>query len=155
MGQRQYMRAVVQRVSQARVLVDHREVGAIQHGLLVLLGVGEDDTEVDLTYMVKKIVTLRIFEDEAGRMNRSVTDVDGSVLAVSQFTLYGDVRKGRRPSFVSAMQPDVAQQLFDRYVEQTRAMGLCVETGQFGAMMHVELINDGPVTLLIDSKKVF
>ena len=149
------MRAVVQRVSQARVLVDDREIGAIQQGLLVLLGVGEHDTDADLAYMVHKIASLRIFEDADGRMNRSVIDVDGSILAVSQFTLYGDVRKGRRPSFVSAMQPDSAKQLFDRFVEESRALGMCVETGQFGAMMQVELINDGPVTILVDSKKDF
>lgn len=155
MGQRQCMRAVVQRVSQARVLVDGQVVGQIGEGLLVLLGVGQDDTSVDLTYTVNKVAALRIFEDEDGRMNRSVSDIDGAILAVSQFTLYGDVRKGRRPSFVSAMEPSKARTMFEQYVEQTRALGLCVETGTFQAMMAVELTNDGPVTILVDSKKDF
>ena len=155
MGQRQYMRAVVQRVSQARVLVDDQVVGQIGEGLLVLLGVGQDDTPIDLAYTVNKVAALRIFEDQDGRMNRSVSDVDGAILAVSQFTLYGDVRKGRRPSFVSAMEPSKARAMFEQYVEKTRALGLSVETGTFQAMMAVELTNDGPVTILVDSKKDF
>ena len=155
MGQRQCMRAVVQRVSQARVLVDNQVVGQIGKGLLVFIGIGQDDTEADLTYTVNKVAALRIFEDEDGRMNHSVSDVQGGILAVSQFTLYGDVRKGRRPSFVSAMDPLEARTFFDRYVEKTRALGVSVETGTFQAMMDVELTNDGPVTILVDSKKDF
>lgn len=149
------MRAVVQRVHSARVEVAGRVTGEIGAGLLVLLGAGGKDVETDLDYVVHKIASLRIFEDDAGKMNLTVEDIEGQVLLVSQFTLYGDCRKGRRPSFVSAMHPDQAEPMVERAVEKLRARGLTVETGEFGADMDVHLINDGPVTLLIDSKKEF
>lgn len=149
------MRAVVQRVSSAKVTVDSKVVGQISNGLLVLLGAGENDTHKDVEYVADKIANLRVFEDENEKMNLSVTDVNGSVLAVSQFTLYGDCRKGRRPSFARAMKPDTAKTLFELYVELTQQRGLAVETGVFQANMQVDLVNDGPVTLLIDSSKVF
>lgn len=149
------MRAVVQRVSSARVDVEGETVGRIDGGLLVLLGAGENDDEADLEYVVHKIASLRIFEDDAGKMNLSVGEVGGAVLLVSQFTLYGDCRKGRRPSFVSALHPDQASPMIDRACELLEARGLSVETGKFGAHMEVHLVNDGPVTLLIDSNKEF
>ncbi len=149
------MRAVVQRVGRASVSVDGQTIGRIGRGLLVLLGVGEQDKERDLEYMVNKILGLRIFPDDAGLMNRSLLDVGGELLAVSQFTLYGDCRKGKRPSFVKAMKPLEAEEMFDRFVEACRSRGVVVETGRFGAMMDVELVNEGPVTLLIDSSKLF
>jgi D-aminoacyl-tRNA deacylase len=149
------MRAVVQRVSRGEVRVGEDVTGRIGHGLVVLLGAGDDDTENDLTYLVDKIVGLRIFADEDGNMNRSVVDIGGALLVVSQFTLYGDARKGRRPSFVKAMAPGPAEQLYDRFVAAARATGVPVATGRFRAMMQVELINDGPVTLLLDSKRQF
>lgn len=150
------MRAVVQRVSQASVKVDGEEVGAIGRGMLVLLGVGEGDVKKDLDYLVNKLVGLRIFPDEKGSMNRSLLDVRGEMLVVSQFTLYGDCRKGRRPSFVKAMEPSSAQEMCDIFVEEVKRAGVQrVETGVFGAMMEVSLINDGPVTLLVDSTKLF
>jgi D-aminoacyl-tRNA deacylase len=149
------MRAVVQRVSRARVSVDGFVSGEIGLGVLVLLGVGHDDTEADATYLVEKIAGLRIFEDEGGKMNRSVKDAGGSVLAVSQFTLYGDVRRGKRPSFDAAAPPDQARKLYEFFVEQIRAAGLLCETGRFQEMMQVELVNEGPVTILLDSKKEF
>ena len=129
--------------------------GRIGRGLLVLLGAGDDDTDSDLQYMVEKVVGLRIFPDDDGNMNRSVVDVGGALLVVSQFTLYGDARKGRRPSFVKAMAPGPAEQLYERFVATARASGVPVETGRFRAMMEVELVNDGPVTLLLDSKRQF
>ncbi len=149
------MRAVVQRVSRARVNIDGWVSGEIGLGVLVLLGVGHDDSEADATYLAEKIAGLRIFEDEDGKMNRSVKDADGSVLAVSQFTLYGDVRRGKRPSFDAAAPPDRARRLYEFFVEQIRAAGLLCETGRFQEMMQVELVNEGPVTILIDSKKEF
>lgn len=150
------MRAVVQRVSRASVSVDGRKVGSIGRGMLVFLGVGEGDDRKDLEYMVNKLVGLRIFPDEGGSMNRSLLDVDGEMLVVSQFTLYGDCRKGRRPSFVKAMAPQEAEKMCEIFVEDSRLAGVSrVETGEFGAMMDVELLNDGPVTLLVDSKKLF
>ena len=149
------MRAVVQRVHSARVEVDGDVVGAIERGLLVLLAAGGTDEDADLDYVVHKIASLRIFEDDAGKMNLSVEDIGGQVLLVSQFTLYGDCRKGRRPSFVSAMHPDQAEPMVERAVARLRDRGLDVEIGTFGADMDVHLVNDGPVTLLIDSKKVF
>ncbi|MGA8527318.1 MAG: D-aminoacyl-tRNA deacylase, partial [Candidatus Sulfotelmatobacter sp.] len=124
-------------------------------GLLVLLGVGRDDTEADATYLAEKIAGLRVFEDAEGKMNRSAQDVGGSVLAVSQFTLYGDVRRGKRPSFDAAAPPEKARQLYAFFVEQIRAAGLSCETGRFREMMQVELVNDGPVTILLDSGKTF
>jgi D-tyrosyl-tRNA(Tyr) deacylase len=149
------MRAVVQRVSRAKVTVNAWTTGEIGMGLLVLLGVGHDDTETDATYLAEKIAGLRIFEDHDGKMNRSVLDVGGSVLAVSQFTLYGDVRRGKRPSFDAAAPPDNARRLYELFVECMRATGLRCETGRFQEMMQVELANEGPVTILLDSAKAF
>src|SRR6059058_6520961 len=149
------MRAVVQRVTHASVTVDHKIVGEIGNGLVVLLGIARDDAEQDAEYLVEKIAALRIFDDESGRMNRSVTDVHGGVLIVSQFTLYGDVRRGLRPSWIDAAPPEIAEQLYDFFVRQARATIDNVATGKFQAMMLVELINDGPVTILLDSKKLF
>jgi D-aminoacyl-tRNA deacylase len=149
------MRAVVQRVSRAQVTVNAWTTGEIGMGLLVLLGVGHDDSETDATYLAEKIAGLRIFEDQDGKMNRSVLDVGGSVLAVSQFTLYGDVRRGKRPSFEAAAPPDNARRLYEFFVECIRATGLRCETGRFQEMMQVELVNEGPVTILLDSAKAF
>ena len=147
------MKVVAQRVARASVDVEDKRVGAIDAGLLLLVGIGAEDVErADevLTWMADKIVGLRIFRDEEGRMNRSVKDIGGSILAVSQFTLYGDTRKGKRPSFIAAAAPEEALQLFDRFVELLRARVARVETGQFGASMQVELLNDGPVTLILE-----
>jgi len=149
------MRAVVQRVSRAEVTINDWISGEIGLGLLVLLGVGRDDTEADATYLAEKVAGLRIFEDEEGKMNRSVHDVAGSVLAVSQFTLYGDVRRGKRPSFDAAAPPERARQLYELFVDRIRAAGLRCETGRFQEMMQVELVNEGPVTILLDSGKAF
>lgn len=149
------MRAVVQRVSRASVKVDCELVGQIAEGLLVLLGVAHADEESDAAYLAEKIAGLRIFEDDAGKMNRSVMDVDGAVLAVSQFTLFGDVRKGKRPSFDEAARPERARELYEHFVERVEALGLRCETGRFQEMMEVELVNQGPVTILLDSKKLF
>ena len=149
------MRAVVQRVSRAKVTVNAQVSGEIGLGLLVLLGVGHEDTEADATYLAEKIAGLRVFEDESGKMNRSVQDVGGGVLAVSQFTLYGDVRRGKRPSFDAAAQPEHARRLYEFFVERIHAAGLHCETGRFQEMMQVELVNEGPVTILLDSAKTF
>lgn len=149
------MRAVIQRVSRARVTVGQVRAGEIGLGLLVLLGVGRQDTEQDCTYLAEKIAGLRIFEDQDGKMNRSVKDVGGSVLAVSQFTLYGDARRGKRPSFDDAAPPEAARRLYELFVERIRAAGLRCETGRFQEMMQVELVNEGPVTILLDSTKNF
>jgi D-tyrosyl-tRNA(Tyr) deacylase len=149
------MRAVVQRVSRAEVRVGGQAVGAIGRGLLALVAAGEDDTDEDAVYLADKIVGLRVFDDDAGNLNRALADVGGALLAVSQFTLYGDCRKGRRPSFVKAMAPEPAERLYQRFVDAARAAGATVETGRFRAMMEVELVNDGPVTLLVDSKRLF
>src|ERR1700691_4723879 len=149
------MRAVVQRVSRAQVAVDGEVAGEIGLGLLVLLGVDREDTEADATYLAEKIAGLRVFEDAEGKMNRSAQDVGGSVLAVSQFTLYGDVRRGKRPSFDAAAPPEKARQLYEFFVEQMRASGLRCETGRFQETMRVELVSEGPVTILLDSKKEF
>lgn len=149
------MRVVIQRVGQAKVTVSAEIVGEITEGLLVLLGVAHDDNESDAAYLAKKTAGLRIFEDDEGKMNLSVTDIAGQVLVVSQFTLLGDCRKGRRPSFADAAPPDRADKLYQNYVECLRAEGLHVETGVFQAMMKVELANEGPVTILLDSKKSF
>jgi D-tyrosyl-tRNA(Tyr) deacylase len=137
------------------VTVGEWPTGEIGHGLLVLLGVGQGDTEQDAVYLADKIAGLRIFDDEDGKMNRSVRDVGGSVLAVSQFTLYGDVRRGKRPSFEDAASPEPARRLYEFFVERLRAAGLHCETGRFQEMMQVELVNEGPVTILLDSKKTF
>jgi len=149
------MRAVAQRVSEASVAVDGEIVGEIGLGLLVLLGVSTNDAEADADYLAEKIAGLRIFADRDGKMNRSVVDVDGAVLAVSQFTLYGDVRHGKRPSFDYAARPERARELYEHFVALIRARGLRCETGQFQAMMSVSLVNDGPVTILLDSSKLF
>ena len=149
------MRAVVQRVGRAQVTVNGEVAGKIGLGLLVLLGVGRDDGEADATYLAEKIAGLRVFEDAEGKMNRSVQEVGGSVLAVSQFTLYGDVRRGKRPSFDGAAPPEKARRLYEFFVEQIRAAGLRCETGRFQEMMQVELVNEGPVTILLDSGKAF
>lgn len=149
------MRAVVQRVRESSVDVDGRTVGRIGHGLLVLLGVDVNDTEADAVYTAEKVIGLRCFNDEDGKFNRSLADVGGSVLAISQFTLLGDCRKGRRPSFIDAARPELAVPLYERFIGRLRELGVHVETGVFGAHMDVHLVNDGPVTLLIDSKKGF
>lgn len=150
------MRAVVQRVSRAKVTVGDRITGSIDHGLLVLLGAGAGDAAADLQYIVDKIVNLRIFADDAGKMNRSVLDVGGGVLVVSQFTLYGDVRQGRRPAFTGALEPVAAKALYEDSLVAIRAAGVGrVEAGEFAADMQVELLNDGPVTILLDSRKGF
>ena len=149
------MRAVVQRVSRAKVTVAGKVVGEIGPGLLVLLGVGQNDAEDDADYLAEKIGGLRIFEDAEGKMNRAVETSGGAVLAVSQFTLYGDVRRGKRPSFDAAAPPEQARRLYEHFVEKIRAAGLRCETGQFQKMMEVELVNEGPVTILLDSQKTF
>jgi D-aminoacyl-tRNA deacylase len=150
-----YMRAVVQRVSSAQVRVGQEIVGKIATGLVVLLGVSKSDTEADAEYLATKIVGLRIFEDESRKMNLSLTDIGRAVLAVSQFTLCGDVRKGKRPSFDEAAPPDLARELYEHFVSKIRDAGFTCETGRFQAMMQVELVNDGPVTILLDSRRAF
>ena len=149
------MRAVVQRVTRAKVTVDDKLVGEIGNGLVVLLGVARDDTKLDAAYLAEKITALRIFDDEEGKMNLSLKDVNGAMLIVSQFTLYGDVRRGLRPSWIDAAAPEVAEPLYDFFVRQMRTMISPVATGSFRAMMQVELVNDGPVTILLDSRKLF
>jgi D-aminoacyl-tRNA deacylase len=149
------MRAVVQRVSHAQVSVGEETVGKIGLGLLVLLGVAKADTQADADYLAAKILGLRIFDDENNKMNLSLVDVDGSILAVSQFTLYGDARKGKRPSFDDAAAPEMANELYEHFVGKIRESGCTCETGRFHAMMQVELVNDGPVTILLDSKRAF
>jgi D-tyrosyl-tRNA(Tyr) deacylase len=149
------MRAVVQRVSSARVTVGERVTGEIGVGLLVLLGVEQNDGPADVQYITAKIRDLRIFSDEAGKMNLSVLDRHGAVLVVSQFTLSGDARNGRRPSFATAAPPQIARALYEDVVRELKASGLRVETGEFQAMMQVALVNDGPVTILLDSRKTF
>lgn len=149
------MRAVVQRVAYSKVTVDGRTVGEIKNGLTVLLGVGIDDNEKDVEYLADKIVNLRVFEDSEGKMNLSLKDVNGDLLAVSQFTLYGDVRRGKRPSFDRAARPDTAKKLYESFVNACLKHGIRVQTGEFQAMMMVEIHNDGPVAILIDSKKEF
>jgi D-tyrosyl-tRNA(Tyr) deacylase len=146
------MRVVLQRVARARVTVGGEVIGQIGRGLLVLLGVNHTDNADDVRWLADKVVGLRIFEDAAGKMNLGLADVGGEMLVVSQFTLYGDCRKGRRPSFVEAAPPDVATPLYEAFVHAVRAQGIPTATGRFGAMMQVELINDGPVTLIVDSK---
>ncbi len=147
------MRAVVQRVNKAEVRVEGRPVGAVGKGMLVLLGVGKNDTPEDAQSLADKILNLRIFDDPAGRMNLSLLETNGELLCVSQFTLYGDCRKGRRPSYDQAARPEVAGGLYDAFVAAARAGGVTVQTGKFQAMMEVELVNDGPVTLLLDSER--
>ena len=147
------MRAVVQRVSRARVTVGEETTGEIGLGLLVLLGVGAGDTRAEAEYLAEKAIGLRIFEDGGGKMNLSVAEVGGALLVVSQFTLYGDARRGKRPSFDAAAPPDEARELYQYFVERVRAAGLRCETGRFQEMMQVELVNEGPVTILLDSAK--
>jgi D-tyrosyl-tRNA(Tyr) deacylase len=150
------MRAVVQRVLSAKVLVDGKEISSISKGILVLLGISKDDGEEDISYMVKRISNLRIFEDESGKMNFSVRDIGGEVLVVSQFTLYGDVRWGNRPSFENSAPRDRAEKIYDAFCNQLSAeLGKEVKRGVFGAMMEIHLVNYGPVTIIIDSKKIF
>ena len=149
------MRAVVQRVSRARVTVNGETTGEIGLGLLVLLGVGAGDTRAEADYLAEKTIGLRIFEDAGGKMNLSVAEVAGALLVVSQFTLYGDVRRGKRPSFDAAAPPDEARELYEYFVEKIRAAGLRSETGRFQETMQVELVNEGPVTILLDSAKGF
>ena len=149
------MRAVVQRVSRAQVIVGDEIVGKIGAGLFVLLGVAKADTKTDADYLAGKILGLRIFEDENGKMNLPIAETGGAVLAVSQFTLYGDVRKGKRPSFDEAAPPQLANELYEYFVKKIRDAGVVCETGRFQAMMRVELVNDGPVTILLDSKRAF
>lgn len=145
------MRACIQRVSKARVLVDGAVVGEISRGLVVLLGVATGDGDDDLRWLVDKVVGLRVFEDAHGKINLALADVGGELLVVSQFTLLGDCRKGRRPSFIAAAAPDMAERVYEQFVAAARAQGVTVATGRFRTHMHVELVNDGPVTLLIDS----
>lgn len=149
------MRAVVQRVTRASVTAKGEIVGEIRNGLVVLLGIARDDTKLDAAYLAEKIVALRIFDDEAGKMNRSVKEANGGLLVISQFTLYGDVRRGLRPSWIEAAAPEIAEPLYDFFVRQARTLITEVATGSFRAMMQVELVNDGPVTILLDSKKLF
>jgi D-tyrosyl-tRNA(Tyr) deacylase len=145
------MKAVVQRVTHSDVKANDQQIGAIENGLLVLLGVGHDDTQKQAKWLAEKIVNLRIFEDQDGKMNRSLQDIGGGMLVVSQFTLLGDCRKGRRPSFVAAAPPEPAKLLYEQFVSYVKAMGTDVATGKFGAMMQVSLVNDGPVTFIIDT----
>ena len=149
------MRCVVQRVTEASVAVNGETVGAVGPGLMVLIGVSTEDTDADLKYMTEKVPNLRIFDDENGVMNRSVLDAGGGILAVSQFTLYGDARGGRRPSYIRAAKPDEANDMYERLVAAWRAKGIHVETGRFRTDMQVSLVNDGPVTILLDSEKAF
>ena len=147
------MRAVIQRVKSAQVCVDGRVSGKIERGLLVLLGVGKGDGEGDLSFLASKIPELRIFEDNAGKFNLSLKEVGGEILVVSQFTLFGDCRRGRRPSFTEAEEPSVAKHLYEQFVLKLKEQGIAVQTGEFQAKMEVHLINDGPVTLLLDSRQ--
>ncbi|HXG63660.1 MAG TPA: D-aminoacyl-tRNA deacylase [Blastocatellia bacterium] len=149
------MRAVIQRVTRASVEVAGETVGEIGAGLLVLLGVGADDNPEDADYLAEKIINLRVFQDDHGKMNLSLLDTGGAMLVVSQFTLYGDVRRGRRPSYTDAAEPEKANRLYEYFVEKARGHGIRIETGVFQAMMQVTLVNDGPVTILLDSRKAF
>ena len=149
------MRAVVQRVSSSKVTVDGNVTGEIKKGLLVLLGVTHEDTSKDVDYIIDKVLNLRIIEDENEKMNLSLKDVEGELLVVSQFTLYGDCRKGRRPSFSTAARPELATKLYEEFIEKSRKEGIVTQTGQFGAHMMVDLTNDGPVTILLESNRTF
>lgn len=149
------MRIIVQRVNKADVKVDGKIIGEINNGLLVFVGVGNEDDENDLDYMVNKVLGLRIFQDQDDKMNLSVEDIGGEILVVSQFTLYGDVRKGKRPSFTASAPPDMGEKLYEEFSYKLKASGINVETGIFGADMKVSLVNDGPVTIMLDSKKTF
>ncbi|MFC3039160.1 D-aminoacyl-tRNA deacylase [Virgibacillus xinjiangensis] len=147
------MKAVIQRTANANVTVDNQKVGEIEEGLVVLLGVTHEDGLEDAEYLAKKITNLRIFEDDSGKMNRSLKDVDGSLLSISQFTLYGDTRKGRRPNFMQAAGPEAAEELYEQFNDFVRKENVPVETGKFGAMMDVQLTNNGPVTLILESRE--
>lgn len=149
------MRAVIQRVKEARVVVEGDVVGRIGEGILLFLGIRKDDTQDDIKYLVEKVVGLRMFEDNAGKMNLSIADFGGEVLVVSQFTLYGDCRKGRRPSFDECAPPDLAERLYGLFVEEVRKRGINVQTGRFRAIMEIHLVNSGPVTILLDSRRAF
>ena len=149
------MRAVLQRVTNAEVKVDGEIIGSIGKGILIFLGVSDDDTEKDLQYIADKMINLRIFEDENGKMNLSVHDIQGELLIVSQFTLYGDCRKGRRPSFDKAGKPDFANEMYEKFIKYCSDSGLKTERGEFGADMKVSLLNDGPVTIMLDSTKLY
>lgn len=146
------MKVVVQRTKQASVVVNDKKVGQIDFGFMLLVGITHEDTEEDVAFLADKIVNLRVFEDEAGKMNLSLLDVGGQILSISQFTLYGDCRKGRRPNFMNAAKPDVAENLYNQLNEKLREKGVTVETGIFGEMMDVQLLNHGPVTLIVESK---
>ncbi len=149
------MRIVLQRVLQAKVTVNQEIIGKIDKGILILLGISKTDTEKDVKFMLEKVLNLRIFDDEQGKMNLSLLDISGELLVVSQFTLYGDARKGRRPSYIDAASPEIANKLYENFVHEAQKHVKRVETGKFQAMMNVELINDGPVTILLDSDKTF
>jgi len=146
------MRLVIQRVSKAAVYVDENEVGRIKKGLLVFIGVGKYDNDTDLTWLINKLVNMRIFPDQTGKMNNSIADVNGSILLVSQFTLYASTKKGNRPSFVNSADPDNAKFLYNKFIAALKELSIYVETGVFGANMQIELLNDGPVTVCLDSK---
>lgn len=146
------MRAVIQRVTQAEVTIDQKSVGKINQGFMILLGIHESDSAEDVAYLVRKISKLRVFEDEAGKMNLSIQEVQGSILSVSQFTLYADTKKGNRPSFIEAARPERAIPLYELFNKQLKELGIPIETGEFGADMAVSLTNDGPVTIMIDTK---
>ncbi|MGN0182040.1 MAG: D-aminoacyl-tRNA deacylase [Candidatus Ornithomonoglobus sp.] len=148
------MRAVIQRVTDASVTVDGNTIGRIGHGLLIFLGIGDGDTEADLKYIADKAMGLRIFSDENDKMNLNISDISGEILVISQFTLYGDCRKGRRPNFTSSMEPVKANEMYERFIGYLRENGMRVQHGEFGADMKVELLNDGPVTILLDSSKI-
>lgn len=146
------MRAVIQRVTQAEVVIEQQSVGKIGEGFMILLGIHESDTEEDVAYLVRKISKLRVFEDEKGKMNLGIQEIQGSILSVSQFTLYAETKKGNRPSFIAAARPEVAIPLYEQFSKQLKELAIPVETGEFGADMKVSLVNDGPVTIIIDTK---
>lgn len=149
------MRAVVQRVKEASCKVDGKTVGKIEKGILLFLGIGKGDEDKDLKYLVDKVLGLRIFSDDEGKMNLSLEDVEGEILIISQFTLYGDARKGKRPSFSNSSSPEIGEAYYKQFIEEVRSRGIKAETGVFGADMDIQLINDGPVTILLDSEKIF
>lgn len=149
------MRAVIQRVKKANVTIDDKIKGKIKKGIMLLLAIGQEDTEKDTKYMLEKTMNLRIFEDENEKMNLSLLDIKGEMLVISQFTLYGDCRKGRRPNFMKSAKPETAEEIYNEFIKKAKGYGIKIQTGEFGANMDIDLINDGPVTILIDSKKEF